>query len=73
MIHNLGWGIDMTISILGIDSAGCGKEYGVKGVETPITPDEPDDSTSVMGWKRLGLMDWRRVVGCVGLSGRVLL
>ena len=23
------------------------------GVETPLTPDEPDDSTPVMGWKGL--------------------
>jgi hypothetical protein len=27
---------------------------GSGGVETPGLPDEPDDSTLVVGWKRLG-------------------
>jgi nitrile hydratase accessory protein len=38
-----------------------GKVWAHPGVQTPTTPDEPDDSTPVMEWKGLGEMAWRRV------------
>jgi hypothetical protein len=37
------------------------KVWGAGGVETPVVPDEPDDSTPVMPCKDLGWMPWRRV------------
>ncbi len=39
------------------------------GVQMPVIPDEPDDSTLVVWWEGLGEETWRRVVECVGLSG----
>ena len=39
------------------------------GVETPVIPGGPDDSTPMMLWKGLGQIVWRRVVECVGLGG----
>jgi hypothetical protein len=41
-------------------SMGCG------GVRTPVTPDELDAGDVMQG---LGVLAWRRVVGCVGLGG----
>ena len=46
------------------------KVWGIpRRLETPVLPDEPDDSTQVMWWKELGQVNWRRVGECVGLIG----
>ena len=51
----------------------CGKKYGVHPrEETPATPDEPGDSTPMMGWKGLGYIlgvELSSEAGCLVLSG----
>ena len=45
------------------------KVWGLGGLETPITPDEPDVLDVGDGVEGLGVDGWRQVVGCVGLFG----
>jgi hypothetical protein len=47
------------------------KVWGIGGQETPVIPDEPDDSTVVMGWKGLGQVVCVGFVECGGLFGRI--
>jgi hypothetical protein len=48
---------DASSNFTGIYIAGFGKKYGgYPGVETPLTPDGPGDSTLVMLCKVLGYM-----------------